>query len=153
MRLRANCPQCAAKVVVPLTTGDVSCPACSVRLEPNSIVDGKLTHCACCGCTELYRQKDFPQWLGMMLLTVACVVFYLFAIRYQYAIAWTVLLGSAALDGLVYLIVGDVVICYRCAAQHRGIPSRTFDPFDLSIAEKYRQERLRREQLEANKPL
>ena len=149
MKLRANCPQCAAKI----TTAEPSCPACSAPFEPNAVIDGKLTRCACCGCTELYRQKDFPQWLGMMLLTVACVVFYLFAIRYQYAIAWTVLLGSAALDGLVYLIVGDVVVCYRCGAQHRGIPSRTFDPFDLSIAEKYRQERIRREQLEANKPL
>ena len=61
---------------------------------------------------------------------------------------WAILLGSAAIDGLVYLIVGDVVVCYRCAARHRGVPSRAFDPHELAIAEKYRQERIRKEQLQ-----
>lgn len=87
----------------------------------------------------------------MSLLTVACALFFVFAIRFHYAIAWTILLGSAALDGLIYLIVGDVVVCYRCGAQHRGVPSRSFDPFDLGTAEKYRQERIRREKLHASK--
>lgn len=108
-----------------------------------------VASCSQCGNTELYRQKDFPQWLGMTLLGGACLVFFIFAIRYQYAIAWSVLLGSAALDGLIYLIVGDVVICYRCGAKHRGWPSRNFHPFELTTAEKYRQERIRHEQLEA----
>jgi hypothetical protein len=105
--------------------------------------------CTNCGSAELYRQKDFPQWLGMTLLSGACLVFFVFAIRYQYAIAWSVLLGSAAIDGLIYLIVGDVVVCYRCGMRHRGWPSRKFHPFELTIAEKYRQERIRREQLQA----
>lgn len=93
--------------------------------------------------------KDFPQWLGMGLLASACALFYLFAIRYQYAIAWSILLGSAAIDAVIYLIVGDVVVCYRCGAQHRGIHSRAFDPHEIAIAEKYRQERIRREQMQA----
>jgi len=38
-------------------------------------------------------------------------------------------------------------VCYRCGCQHRGVPSRAFDPFELATGEKYRQERLRREQL------
>lgn len=108
-----------------------------------------LTTCSQCGNAELYRQKDFPQWLGMSLLTVACLVFFVFALLYQYAIAWSVLLGSAAIDGLIYLIVGDVVVCYRCGTKHRGWPSRKFAPFELTAAEKYRQERIRREQLQA----
>jgi hypothetical protein len=85
----------------------------------------------------------------MSLLAGACIVFFIFAIRYQYAIAWTVLLGSAAIDCLIYFIVGDVVVCYRCGAKHRGGPSRQVYPFELTIAEKYRQERIRREQLQA----
>src|SRR5262245_17084381 len=111
--------------------------------------DQTLPRCASCGNTELYRQKDFPQWLGMSLLAVACLVFFVFALLYQYAIAWSVLLGSAAIDGLIYLIVGDVVVCYRCGAKHRGWPSKKFQPFELTTAEKYRQERIRREQLQA----
>ena len=68
---------------------------------------------------------------------------------YMYAARLSILLGSAAVDALIYIIVGDVVVCYRCAAQHRGIPSRVFDPHEIAIAERYRQERIRREQLQA----
>jgi hypothetical protein len=87
----------------------------------------------------------------MTLLTVACGLFFIFAILYQYVIAWTILLGSAAFDGLVYLIVGDVVVCYRCGAKHRGIASKSFAPFELATAERYRQERLRRDQIERSR--
>jgi hypothetical protein len=114
--------------------------------------DRMASRCARCGGSELYRQKDFPQWLGMTLLTIACFLFFVFAVSYQYAIAWLILLGSAAVDGLIYLIVGDVVNCYRCGAQHRGVSSRGVDPFALTVAEKYRQERIRREQLQAERP-
>jgi hypothetical protein len=112
--------------------------------------DGSLRCCALCGNGQLYRMKDFPQWLGMTVLTVACTSFFVLAVVfYQHTLAWAVLLGSAALDGLLYYgIVGDAVVCYRCGARHRGVPSRAFDPFELAVAEKYRQERLRREQLQ-----
>jgi hypothetical protein len=85
----------------------------------------------------------------MGLLALACGLFFIFAILYQYAIAWSILLGSAAIDLLIYYWVGDVVVCYRCGCQHRGITSRGVDPFEISVAEKYRQERIRKEQLEA----
>jgi hypothetical protein len=53
---------------------------------------------------------------------------------------------------LLYLVVGDVLVCYRCGAQHRGVaPSPAHQPFDLGIAERYRQERIRREQLQQGK--
>ena len=85
----------------------------------------------------------------MSLLAGACVSFFVMAvIFYQYILAWAVLLGSAAVDGLLYYgVVGDVVLCYRCGCQHRGGRSRDFDPFELATGERYRQERLRREQL------
>jgi hypothetical protein len=102
-----------------------------------------------CGSAALYRQKDFPQWLGMSVLAAACASFFILQVLYQPWWAWAVLLGSAALDGLLYYgLVGDVVVCYRCGAQHRGGPSRAFDPFELAVAERYRQERLRREQMQ-----
>lgn len=151
MKLRYTCPKCDATNTIELPgQTERTCAGCG-RTEQlvGRADDGKLVHCAACGNEQLYRMKDFPQWLGMGLLATACILFYLFAIRYEYAIAWSILLGSAALDGLIYFIVGDVVVCYRCAAQHRGIPSRAFDPHEIAIAEKYRQERLRREQLQA----
>ena len=43
----------------------------------------------------------------------------------------------AAFDGLLYLWVGDVLVCYRCGAQYRGLPPReTYKPFDLGIGER-----------------
>ena len=65
---------------------------------------------------------------------------------------WMILIGSAVIDGLLYLWVGDVVVCYRCLAHHRGVPVTAENPpFELGIAERYRQERIRREQLLAVK--
>jgi len=84
------------------------------------------------------------------VLAVACASFLIASLLYHQWVAWAILIGSAIVDGLLYLLVGDVVICYRCGARHRGQPRETAHaPFDLGIAERYRQERLRREQLQA----
>jgi hypothetical protein len=59
-----------------------------------------------------------------------------------------VLLGSAAFDGLLYLWVGDVVVCYRCGAQYHSFPPNSeHGPFELGIGERYRQEHIRRERM------
>jgi hypothetical protein len=111
-----------------------------------------LTSCAVCGNAELYKKKDFPHWLGMSILTVACIAFLVInAYRYPW-VAWTILLGSAAFDGLLYLWVGDVTVCYQCGAHFRGFPAGAEPkPYDLGIAERYRQERIRREQMQAER--
>ncbi len=52
----------------------------------------------------------------------------------------------------LYYRVPDVTICYRCLGQYRGEGSNVggrFRPFDLAIGERYRQERMRAEQLRA----
>ena len=41
---------------------------------------------------------------------------------YDNVLTWGILLGSAAFDGILYLLVKDVVVCYRCGAEHRGVP-------------------------------
>jgi hypothetical protein len=111
-----------------------------------------LRACLVCGNAELYRKKDFPHWLGLAILTVACLAFLALMGTYHQWAAWAILLGSAAFDGLLYLWVGDVVVCYRCGAHYRGLPPGADPkPFDLGIAERYRQERLRREQIEAER--
>ena len=66
--------------------------------------------------------------------------------------AWAILLGSALFDGVLYLWVGDVTVCYRCGAHFRGFAaSEAQRPHDIGTAERYRQERIRREQLEAER--
>jgi len=108
--------------------------------------------CAICGNGEMYKKKDFPHWLGLSILTVACVAFLTLKALYHQWWAWAVLIGSALFDGLLYLWVPDVLVCYRCGAHYRRMgPGQHHMPFDLGTAERYRQERLRREQLEAEK--
>jgi hypothetical protein len=129
------------------------CPACD-HIVPlySSGNDRELQSCALCGNRELYKKKDFPHWLGLTILTVACLASIIPYWLYHQWLTWTILIGSAALDGLLYLWVGDVVVCYRCDAQYRELtPAADHKPFELGIAERYRQERLRREQLQAAK--
>jgi len=109
---------------------------------------GTISACGVCGNHELYRKKDFPHWLGLTILTVACLTFLAGNYLYQQWWAWAVLLGSAAFDGLLYLWVGDALVCYRCGAHYRGVPpGPEHRPHELALAERFRQERLRREQL------
>jgi hypothetical protein len=154
--IRFACPACDAPDRFELP-GPPSwhCPACGHAVDrpaDAAAPEGRLACCAQCGNGQLYRRKDFPQWLGMLILTGACVSFFVLAVVfYQYILAWAILLGSALFDGLLYGYVGDVVVCYRCGCEHRGVRSRDFDPFELATAERYRQERLRREQMQVEK--
>jgi hypothetical protein len=84
----------------------------------------------------------------MSILIAACVASVVTHALYRNNWTWAILLGSAAFDGLLYLWVKDVVVCYRCEAHYRGLAATGgYPPFDLGVAERYRQERLRREEL------
>jgi len=149
VKVQFACPSCEAPVTVeePLPAQWQCHCSASGPLNTTGIgSDGKLSQCVACGNAQVYRQKNFPQWLGLSLLTVACAAFFILQGLYLKDLAWAILLGSAAIDLVLYLIVGDVIICYRCHARHVGLAKqKSYDPFELAIAEKYRQERLRRE--------
>jgi hypothetical protein len=120
------------------------CPACDHVIELGPAA-GDVPACALCGNTELYKKKDFPHWLGMSILAVACVLFFTLQGLYHQWLAWAVLIASAVFDGALYLWVGDAVVCYRCGASYHGVVgSAAHHPFNLGIGERYRQERLRR---------
>jgi hypothetical protein len=146
------CPNCDRPATLNLSgSREWQCPACdhlvSARVEePAKAPDT----CVLCGNPELYKKKDFPHWLGLTILTVACLGSIIPYWLYHQWLTWTILIGSALFDGLLYLWVGDVIVCYRCNAHYRGVePDESHKPFELGIGERYRQERLRREQLEA----
>jgi hypothetical protein len=107
-----------------------------------------LPACAICGNAELYKKKDFPHALGMAILVTACVASTITYLLYLKVLTWVILLGSAAFDGLLYLWVKDVIVCYRCQAHYRRVmPNADHKPFELSTHERYRQEKIRQEQL------
>ena len=152
MKIRFACPTCTRTDQAQLpTVGDWQCPRCDhIVALPREAVTAVAEHCLLCGNHELYRKKDFPHWLGMAILATAC-----FGSVIPYALhrpvwTWAILIGSAVIDGGLYLLVGDVSVCYRCATEYRQLPAGVVHPpYELEIGERYRQERIRRELMEA----
>jgi hypothetical protein len=154
MELTFECPRCETSPVVESVESakEVKCASCgdarSVRAE--SFDGALLRSCALCATTDLYIQKDFPHVLGLTIVItgfVSSTVFWYFRMPIG---AFAALLSTAALDFALYYLVPDVTICYRCLSQFRGAgsnPDGRFQPFDLAIGERYRQERLRIEEL------
>ncbi len=151
MYLAAACPKCATTIHTSNveTAEEIVCGNCqwTKPVQQSDINEGAPTACLLCGCADLWRQKDFPPkvgltivGLGMLLSTIAF---------YNYKPVWA--LGILAVFGLsdllIYTLMGDVLVCYRCNSRHRtdAIPDERV-AFDLEVAERYRQETKRLEQ-------
>jgi hypothetical protein len=148
VRLRLYCPSCETSGRAPAGATQWHCPACDhiVSLAPPTGVS--LPCCAACGNAELYRKKDFPHALGMSILVGAFIASTFTYWWYHQWLTWIILIGSAAFDGILYLLVKDVIVCYRCHAEHRDLAHpEKYAPFELTIHERYRQERLRKQEL------
>jgi hypothetical protein len=156
VNLRVYCPSPECKGfgrVAPPDLDRWSCPLCDqVVILAHPRPDPSLPCCAACGCAELYKKKDFPHALGMGVLVGAFLASTVFYYWYRNVVTWGILIGSAAFDGILYLLVKDVIVCYRCGAEHRGVMAGPeHRPFELTIHERYRQERLRKEQFSSGK--
>ena len=154
MTLRFACPACDVPDRFDLP-GPPSwhCPACGHAVDRPAGAVGPTAGSravALCGNGELYRRKDFPQWLGMLILTGACVSFFVLAVVFfQYTLAWAILLGSAPFDGLLYG-TSATWSCATAAAASTAASEPRLRPVRAATAENYRQERLR-EQLQVEK--
>jgi hypothetical protein len=146
-----TCPSCDRPAQVGVRTStDWQCPACDHRQQIDA-AEPTLPCCVICGNPELYKKKDFPHWLGMTILVVACVASAYTYLWYDKWLTWAILIGSAIIDGALYLSVGDAVVCYRCNAHYKGFtPTEAHRPFELTIGERYRQERLRVQERQRN---
>ncbi len=153
MKVTFACPCCDQPAAMPVDhAADWQCAACDHRLHLNS-TDSSLPTCVVCGNHELYKKKDFPHWLGMTILVTALILSTLTYYWYEKWWSWSFLIGSAIIDGVMYLMVGDVFVCYRCEAHYGGFAtSLGHPPFEITIGERYRQERIRKEQMKGKTP-
>lgn len=149
MNVRFACPGCSQPAFAAITDPrDWQCAACDHLLRLPA-VPADVATCPICGNNEIYKKKDFPHWLGLTILTAASLAFIVAQNYYYPKTAWMILIGSALFDGGLYVWVGDVLVCYGCGAHIRGVQAAAgHAPFDLGIAERYRQERIRRDQLQ-----
>jgi uncharacterized protein (DUF983 family) len=155
VKLRFDCPVCEqpgwadlpeAPGGAPQEAGITwSCPRCEHVVTLPARVDPALPRCAFCGNGELYKKKDFPHGLGLAILGLAFLASTITYFFYNNYLTWGILIGSAAFDGVLYLLVKDAIVCYRCGAHHRGVPSEHHRPFELTTHERYRQEQLRKD--------
>ena len=125
------CPKCEQRVA--RATGEEArvCEHCGhathVVAPPEHAI---IERCAACEHDQLYFQKDFNRTTGVVLVAIGAVF-----------VPWTwglSLLGVTILDYVVWRMVKDVIVCYRCQAVHRGYPpSPTLKPFDLVIHDRH----------------
>jgi hypothetical protein len=144
MEISFSCPKCGRGVRIDGLEGraSVGCEACgwSAAVPAGSVSAGRVRRCVVCPSDELFVRKDFPQRVGFWIVVAgfaaSCVTWGLQRPLWTFAI----LFGTATVDVVLYLLVGDCLSCYRCGARYRGpgITAR-HAAFDLETHEKHRQ--------------
>ncbi|MFK7817223.1 MAG: hypothetical protein AB8G99_00770 [Planctomycetaceae bacterium] len=149
MRLRYACPNCQAQKEADVGPGSIIRCECSWTREApaDSFENDTPTKCLVCSCGDLWRQKDFPQWLGLTMVAMGIIFSTIAWSQHMPLTALGILMFFALVDLLLYTFMGDMLVCYRCRARHRKMPIGEDHPnFDLEVAERYRQKQLRMKQ-------
>lgn len=124
------CLTCEARLAREAGESARPCESCGA---PNSVVapsDSIISHCAACDHDQLYFQKDFNRRTGIALVVLGSIF-----VPWTYGLS---LLGVTILDYVVWRLVKDVIVCYRCQAVHRGYPPNPdLKPFDLVIHDRH----------------
>lgn len=126
--LCSRCEKRLARVAGEPARACEHCGAGSPATAPPT--DAIIGRCAACGHDQLYFQKDFNRATGVAIVAVGAVL-----------VPWTYylsLLGATILDYVVWRMVKDVIVCYRCQAVHRGYPPNpALQPFDLVVHDRH----------------
>jgi hypothetical protein len=138
------CPACheGSRSHFDADTKQLKCNSCGQGLTvPEDAVEGnRVKRCLVCPSTDLFVRKDFPQRLGVLLVAVG-IIGSSYA-WYHANLLWTfgILFATALADVLLYTLVGDALMCYRCQAQYRGVEEMdSHGAFDLETHERHRQ--------------
>jgi hypothetical protein len=148
MNVTFQCPTCEQAVRTDVMAGDphLACPACKrqISIAAETMSGDRLRSCLVCPSTDLFIRKDFPQRLGVGIVTFGFILSCI-AWHYQYLnLTFGILFATAGIDLLLYLIVGESLVCYRCGAEYRfmsGIEGH--GAFNLETHERYRQQKAR----------
>ena len=155
MQLVYQCSHCQMtnRAAVDAGTEALDCAHCgTVRaLHRAAVVEGVPRACVLCGCNDLWRQKDFPPQLGLTIVGLGAILSSIAWSMYWPKTAIAVLMAFALVDLVLYAVMSDVLVCYRCGSRHRKAKLDDAHPrFNLEISERYRQEALRLEKAQRN---
>lgn len=137
MKIHTRCPSCSHSISGTLIFPKPSfnCPQCSKGLlnHPTDVfLEGKrLNQCPFCGCSHLYRRKDFSQKWGIALVVLGVALAY-----YTYGLS---LLVVTLIDFLLVRRTQELGICYQCKSEFRQSSLiERLEPFDLQLFDYYR---------------
>jgi len=143
VRIRFLCPKCQTEQeITDVTHDETKCSSCQhliqLSIRDRMRKENQVDHCVICDCHKVYVQKDFNRTIGM---TIFCVGVAISLVLFGMNLVWqsmAVLLGCALLDTLLYRLLPDVTICYKCHTQFRDYsPNPDNMPFELGLAEKF----------------
>ncbi|HEY7513649.1 MAG TPA: hypothetical protein VIC87_04200 [Vicinamibacteria bacterium] len=128
------CPRCGAETTAGLD-GRGSCASCG---EPTVLAlsaavreGGPVDRCPACAGEQLYVQRDFNQKVGLGIVVVGAALA-------PFTPYYASLGVAAAVDAVLYMLLPEITVCYRCHAHFRGFPRNPrHEAFDLHIAEQY----------------
>jgi len=106
------------------------CPHCSNGWGDLLSAQEVFEHCLMCSCKQFYKQKDFNQALGCIIMLIGISL-----VPWTYGLSLAVF---AFIDWLLHKKVPTIVVCYRCGSEFKGfkIPKR-LKPFMHHIGLKY----------------
>jgi len=140
----------AATVGTPSTKG-VRCNDCgwTKPTRDEDIEDETPKRCLICGCDDLWRQKDFSPKVGVTVVAIGIAISTYFYMQMRPELSIGVLMAFALADMIMFAVMKDCLVCYRCHARYRQAPKIQQVPiFDLEVNERYRQEAIRLKQAE-----
>ena len=129
-----TCPACGEEAVASLD-GQGACRRCGAtpRIEvPDALRASRVVQsCPACGNALLYVQRDFNQKVGLGVVIVGAVLA-------PFTPFYSSLFVAAAIDAVLYTLLPEVTVCYRCRAHMRGFTRNPrHQAFDLHLAEQY----------------
>jgi hypothetical protein len=141
VRVVARCPQCDAGLPVRALDAParITCGRCrrEIPLSMSDAVraDTGVDRCPVCSGADFYTRKDFDPKLGLTVVIIGAATsagFYWFG---RDLIAYGILASAALVDLVVYQMLKEVTVCYRCHTEFRGAYTRTAPAFDLHTAD------------------
>jgi DNA-directed RNA polymerase subunit RPC12/RpoP len=112
-----RCSKCGAETALDLSA--------AIRDE------GTVDRCPACQGEQLYVQRDFNQRAGLAIVIVGAALA-------PFTPFYSSLFVAAAVDAVLYAVLPEITICYRCQAHFRGfLRNPKHEAFDLHLAEQY----------------
>ena len=151
MQITFDCPKCLCHGGCEVTSAStvVKCPDCewSRSISAADFHEQLPGNCLVCGCTDLWRQKDFSPRVGVAIVALGVLLSTIAMIYMQPELSLGILMVFALADMVLYSVMRDCLVCYRCHARYRRVPGiEQTGTFDLEVNERYRQEAIRLKQ-------